>query len=88
MGSRFAALGLFVLGQMALAALSLGIALVPALVTFALGSVLLVSDTSAELASETSGRWELYSTCRGERTTARNVSRSTLKSSQRDQFSM
>ena len=42
MGSRFAALGLFVLGQMALAALSLGIALVPALVTFVVGSVLLV----------------------------------------------
>jgi hypothetical protein len=33
---------LFVLGQSALAALSLGIALVPALVTFALGSALLV----------------------------------------------
>ena len=42
MGSRFAALGLFVLGQMALAALSLGIAVVPALLTFAVGSVLLV----------------------------------------------
>jgi hypothetical protein len=42
MGSRFVALGLFVLGQMTLAALSLGIALVPALLTFALGSVLLV----------------------------------------------
>ena len=42
MGSRFAALGLFVLGQSALAALSLGFALVPALVVFALGSALLV----------------------------------------------
>ena len=42
MGTRFAALMLFVLGQSALAALSLGIALVPALVTFALGSALLV----------------------------------------------
>ena len=42
MGSRFAALGLFVLGQMALAALSLGIALVPALLVFAAGSVMLV----------------------------------------------
>jgi hypothetical protein len=41
MGSRFGALGLFVLGQMALAALSLGFALGPALLTFALGSVLL-----------------------------------------------
>jgi hypothetical protein len=42
MGSRSAALALFVLGQMALAALSLGIALLPALLTFAVGSVLLV----------------------------------------------
>jgi hypothetical protein len=42
MGTRLAALTLFVLGQSALAALSLGIALVPALLTFALGSVLLV----------------------------------------------
>ena len=41
MGSRSAALALFVLGQMALAALSLGIALFPALLTFAIGSVLL-----------------------------------------------
>jgi hypothetical protein len=42
MGSRFAALGLFVLGQMTLAGLSFGLALVPALITFALGSALLV----------------------------------------------
>ena len=44
MGTRVAALMLFVLGQSALAALSLGIALVPALVTFALGSALLVRN--------------------------------------------
>jgi hypothetical protein len=42
MGSRLAALGLFVVGQSVLAALSLGIAVVPALVVFAAGSVLLV----------------------------------------------
>jgi hypothetical protein len=42
MGSRLAALTLFVLGQSALAALSLGVALVPALLTFAAASVLLV----------------------------------------------
>ena len=44
MGSRFAALGLFVLGQMALAALSLGIAVVPALLTFAVGGALLARN--------------------------------------------
>jgi hypothetical protein len=42
MGSRLVALTLFVLGQSALAALSLGFALVPALLTFAVGSLLLV----------------------------------------------
>jgi hypothetical protein len=42
MGSRVAALTLFVLGQSALAALSLGVALVPALLAFAAGSTLLV----------------------------------------------
>jgi hypothetical protein len=42
MGSRVAALTLFVLGQSALAALSLGVAVVPALLTFAVGSALLV----------------------------------------------
>jgi hypothetical protein len=42
MGSRFAALMLFVLGQSVLAMLSLGVALVPALLTFAAGSALLV----------------------------------------------
>jgi hypothetical protein len=42
MGSRFAALGLFVVGQSALAALSLGIAVVPALLVFAAGAALLV----------------------------------------------
>jgi hypothetical protein len=42
MGSRFAALGLFVVGQSALAALSLGIAVGPALLVFAVGAALLV----------------------------------------------
>ena len=42
MGSRIAALLLFVLGQSVLAMLSLGVALVPALLTFAAGSALLV----------------------------------------------
>ena len=42
MGSRIAALMLFVLGQSVLAMLSLGVALVPALITFAAGSALLV----------------------------------------------
>lgn len=42
MGSRIAALMLFVLGQSVLAMLSLGVALVPALLTFAAGSALLV----------------------------------------------
>jgi len=42
MGSRTAALVLFVLGQSALAALSFGIALIPALIVFAAGSALLV----------------------------------------------
>jgi hypothetical protein len=42
MGSRLAALGLFVVGQSVLAALSLGIALIPALLIFAAGSALLV----------------------------------------------
>jgi hypothetical protein len=42
MGSRLAALGLFVLGQSTLAALSFGIALVPALLVFAAGSAILV----------------------------------------------
>ena len=42
MGSRVAALMLFVLGQSVLAMLSLGVALVPALLTFAAGSALLV----------------------------------------------
>jgi hypothetical protein len=45
MGSRLAALGLFVLGQSVLAALSLGIAVVPALLSFAAGSALLVRST-------------------------------------------
>ena len=45
MGTRLAALGLFVLGQSALAALSLGVALVPALLTFAAGSVLLLRSS-------------------------------------------
>jgi hypothetical protein len=42
MGSRIAALVLFVLGQSALAALSLGVAVVPALLIFAAGSAILV----------------------------------------------
>jgi hypothetical protein len=42
MGNRFAALAFFVVGQSALAALSLGVALVPALLSFAAGSALLV----------------------------------------------
>jgi hypothetical protein len=41
-GSRLAALGLFVLGQSALAALSLGVAALPALVTFLVASALIV----------------------------------------------
>ena len=45
MGSRFAALALFVVGQSALAALSLGIALVPALLSFAAGSALLMRSS-------------------------------------------
>jgi hypothetical protein len=73
MGSRLAALSLFVLGQSVLAALSPGVALVPALVTFLAGSTILVRS---------------YSTVRGERTTASTVSSSTLRSSQSDQFSM
>jgi hypothetical protein len=42
MGSRVAALTLFVLGQSVLATLSLGFAVVPALISFAAGSALLV----------------------------------------------
>jgi hypothetical protein len=42
MGSRVAALTLFVLGQSALAALSLGVAIIPAVLTFVAGSALLV----------------------------------------------
>jgi hypothetical protein len=42
MGSRLAALGLFVLGQSVLAMLSLGVAVVPALATFFVGSALIV----------------------------------------------
>jgi hypothetical protein len=45
MGNRVAALLLFVLGQSALAALSLGVAVVPALLTFAAASALLVRST-------------------------------------------
>jgi hypothetical protein len=45
MGSRLAVIGLFVLGQSALAALSLGVALVPALLTFAAGSAILVRSS-------------------------------------------
>jgi hypothetical protein len=41
-GSRLAALGLFVLGQSALAALSLGVAVVPALATFVVASALIL----------------------------------------------
>jgi hypothetical protein len=41
MGSRLAALGLFVVGQSILAALSLGFAVIPALLSFAIGSALL-----------------------------------------------
>jgi hypothetical protein len=41
MGSRIAAISLFVLGQSALATLSLGVALVPALITFLAGGALL-----------------------------------------------
>jgi hypothetical protein len=44
-GSRFAALGLFVLGQSALATLSLGIAVVPALVTFFAAGALLARSS-------------------------------------------
>jgi hypothetical protein len=42
MGSRLAALGLFVVGQSVLAALSLGMAVIPALLIFAAASALLV----------------------------------------------
>jgi hypothetical protein len=45
MGSRLAVLGLFVLGQSALATLSLGVALVPALLIFAAGSAILVRSS-------------------------------------------
>jgi hypothetical protein len=41
MGTRVAAISLFVLGQSALAMLSLGVALVPALITFLAGGALL-----------------------------------------------
>jgi hypothetical protein len=41
MGSRIAAIGLFVLGQSALATLSFGVAVVPALITFVAGGALL-----------------------------------------------
>jgi hypothetical protein len=41
MGSRVAAIGLFVLGQSALATLSLGVAVVPALIIFLAGGALL-----------------------------------------------
>ena len=40
--SRFYALGLFVLGESALASLSFGVAAMPALVTFVAGSALLI----------------------------------------------
>ena len=42
MGKRVAALTSFALGQSALAALSLGVAVLPALLAFAAGSALLV----------------------------------------------
>jgi hypothetical protein len=41
MGSRLLALSLFVLGQSALAALSFGVAIVPALATFLAGGAVL-----------------------------------------------
>jgi hypothetical protein len=42
MGSRAAALALFVVGQSVLAALSLGFALIPAIAAFTAGSAILV----------------------------------------------
>ena len=46
MGSRLAALTLFVIGQSVLAALSLGFALIPALLVFTWGSAILVRGGS------------------------------------------
>jgi hypothetical protein len=45
MGSRVAAMGLFVLGQSVLATLSLGVAVVPALITFLAGGALLTRSS-------------------------------------------